>query len=135
MISMELARRLRDAGLIWRPADGDRFVVPDRDLDQWVYSVSEVTAAIRSVPGGEMLAFTGTAEWALDSIMQGEVVWLPTEEQLRTLLGAAFRALRRTSDGYRCELDTSAGAVSFDASVAADSYGLALLSQLERVRA
>ena len=40
--------------------------------------------------GPPLLRFNGTVEWALDSIQQDEVVWLPSEEQLR---GAARRRL------------------------------------------
>ena len=34
VIPLELARQLREAGLVWKPEPGDRFVVPDRDLDE-----------------------------------------------------------------------------------------------------
>jgi hypothetical protein len=33
MISVELARVLRDSGLEWRPARYDVFFIPDRGLD------------------------------------------------------------------------------------------------------
>jgi hypothetical protein len=33
VISIETARLLRDAGLRWTPASGDRFVVVDRGMD------------------------------------------------------------------------------------------------------
>lgn len=68
MISIELARRLRDAGLRWQPDDGDRFVIPDRNLDNRVFSISEMTVDVRGVPGGPLITFNGTVEWALDSV-------------------------------------------------------------------
>ena len=37
MIDLDLARALRDAGLTWTPAAGDRFLVPDRDLDDMLF--------------------------------------------------------------------------------------------------
>ena len=33
MLSLAIARQLRDAGLSWTPQRGDRFVVADRDMD------------------------------------------------------------------------------------------------------
>jgi hypothetical protein len=44
--------------------------------------------------------FNGTTEWALDSIEQDEVVWLPREDQLRTLLGSTFVGLEAIPGGF-----------------------------------
>lgn len=49
---------------------------------------------------GQLLAFNGTTEWALDSIFAHEVVWLPRENQLREALGDRFRALSSTPGGW-----------------------------------
>ena len=130
LISVDLARRLRDAGLRWRPADGDRFMIPDRNLDDRVFSISEMTIDTRPVPGGRLIAFNGTVEWALDSIMQHEVLWLPGEAQLRALLGDAFRSLTRTDGEYRCEIDAAGERLAFTHAHAAEAYGLALLERL-----
>jgi hypothetical protein len=100
VISLDLAHRLRDAGLPWRPALGDRFVVPDREMDDQVFVVSDMVVEVHELPTGPLLRFNGTTEWALDSIEQHEVVWLPREEQLRELLGEAFRALEATPGGF-----------------------------------
>ena len=100
MISLDLARRLQDAGLPWTPGNGDRFVVPDRDLDHVVFVVSDMVVETHDLPMGRLLAFNGTTEWALDSIPQHEVVWLPREDQLRAVLGDRFRALTGTPGGY-----------------------------------
>lgn len=97
-----MGRRLRDAGLAWDPAPGDRFVVPDRDLDDQVFWIADMTVDVNEGPAGRFIAFNGTVEWALDSIMTREVVWLPRDDQLRTWLGPRFRSLERTPDGYRC---------------------------------
>jgi len=132
VISFQLARRLLSAGLRWWPGDGDRFFIPDRNLDEAVFSVSEMSVEVRPAPGGQLIAFNGTAEWALDSILQQEAVWLPSEAQLRELLGAAFRALQRTEDGYRCEVEAEDGQrLGFEHADAAEAYGLALLRVLE----
>lgn len=134
MISVELATRLKAAGLRWRPANGDVFFIPDRDLDDQVFSISEMMVEIRTVPGGREIAFNGSAEWALDAILQREVVWLPSEEQLRDLLGEAFVALVRTRNGFRCEVADGGGSRSYEDPEAADAYGLALIHRLEAGR-
>ncbi|WP_267460854.1 hypothetical protein [Pseudonocardia abyssalis] len=37
MISLDLAHRLRAAGLPWAPTSGDRFVIADRGMDEQVW--------------------------------------------------------------------------------------------------
>lgn len=100
VISLDLARRLRAAGLPWSPASGDRFVIPDRDMDEQVFVVSELTIDVHESALGRLLRFNGTTEWALDSIDADEVVWLPHEGQLRAALGPAFRRLEPLGDGW-----------------------------------
>ena len=96
MLTRELALALRDAGVTWTPGKGDRFFVPDRDLDDEVFVVSDMVVEVLDVPGaGRILAFNGTTEWALDSLEASSAVWLPREEQLRELLGEAFVACER----------------------------------------
>lgn len=104
MITIEQAARLRKAGVRWAPTAGDRFVVPDRNMDNDVFVVSDMTIEVGDYQGRKMIGFNGTTEWALDSIEQREVVWLPREDQLRALLGDSFRALSAVPDGYRVEL-------------------------------
>ena len=93
MISHELARRLVAAGLGWSPSSGDRFVIPDRGMDDEVFHVAEMTIEVHRHHGQGVLGFNGTTEWALDSIPASDVLWLPREDQLRTGLGDAFVAL------------------------------------------
>jgi hypothetical protein len=100
MISLDLARRLESAGVPWAPALGDRFVIPDRDLDDAVFAISDMVVEVHDHSFGRYLGFNGTTEWALDSIEQQEVVWLPREDQLRTMLGDAFVALQATAGGF-----------------------------------
>ncbi|NIK54574.1 pilus assembly protein CpaE [Kribbella shirazensis] len=107
MITIEQAGRLRKAGVLWTPAAGDRFVVPDRDMDEDVFVVSDMTVEVHDYQGSKVIGFNGTTEWALDSIEQREVIWLPREEQLRALLGSHFRSLESTPDGYRVTLTGS----------------------------
>ena len=40
MITVELAARLKAAGLAWKPEAGDRFVVADRGMDADVFVLS-----------------------------------------------------------------------------------------------
>ncbi|MGI8575390.1 MAG: maleylpyruvate isomerase N-terminal domain-containing protein [Egibacteraceae bacterium] len=130
MISMSLARRLRDAGLVWHPTDGDRFWIPDRNLDESIFTISAMTVDVRDVPGGRLIAFNGTVEWALDAIMQQEAVWLPSEPRMRELLGAHFADLSRVGDRYRCQILIGDERTGFEHADPAEAYGLALLSWL-----
>jgi hypothetical protein len=107
VITVEQARRLRKAGALWVPGAGDRFVVPDRDMDDDVFVVSDMTVEVHDYPGGKVIGFNGTTEWALDSIEQREVIWLPREEQLRKLLGDHFQRLEAVEDGYSVVLTDS----------------------------
>jgi hypothetical protein len=131
VIAIELARRLRDAGLVWRPAMGDRFAIPDRDMDDDVFVLSNMTIEIHTRPEGRFIGFNGTTEWALDDLAQDEAVWLPREDQLRSLLGAAFRRLERTPDGYRVETVVTGDGAEFVADNAEQAYGYALLKLIE----
>ncbi len=99
MIDLDLGTALRAAGLAWTPTAGDRFVVLERDLDDQVFVVSDMVIETRETPTGPLLAFNGTTEWALDSLDVQDAVWLPREDQLRSLLGEAFVSLEATADG------------------------------------
>lgn len=137
MITRELARDLRDAGLVWHPAAGDRFqldLADDVELEAEadVFTVSEMTIEARRTPTGTILAFNGTTEWALDSVTLADAVWLPTEEQLRRLLGGTFRALRRMDDTFVVETEVLGEERTFEHPDPSEAYGLALLALLRR---
>jgi hypothetical protein len=101
MITRELAEALVARGLRWQPRSGDRFLVPDRDLDDEVFVVSGMAVEVADLPHGHAeMRFNGTVEWALDSIEQSEVVWLPREDQLREALGDRFVALESVTGGF-----------------------------------
>jgi hypothetical protein len=134
MISPDLARELRDAGLVWKPAPGDRFVVPERDLDDAVFVLSDMTIEVHDVPDGQIIGFNGTTEWALDDVAKDEALWLPREDQLRTLLGGTFRALTRDGTGYRVEVELLGDRTSYFGSDPAHAYALALLGLLTATR-
>jgi hypothetical protein len=128
MITRELAEQLRDAGLRWDPTPGDTFLVPDRDLDEQVFVLSDMVIQRVEVPDGPpILAFNGTTEWALDSLEAHEALWLPREDQLRALLGEAFVGLERVPgppEGYAV---TAGGERYVDVTPAA-AYARALLA-------
>ena len=100
MLSVHLAKRLRAAGLPWAPARGDRFVVPDRGMDDEVFVLSDMTVELHDMPYGRVVGFNGTVEWSLDSVRIGEVLWLPSEGQLRDRLGEDFDRLERGAYGF-----------------------------------
>lgn len=127
MITLELAQRLRAAGLPWSPASGDRFVIDGRDMDEHVFVVSELTIDVHDGPGGRVLRFNGTTEWALDSVEADDVVWLPHEGQLRAALGRAFARLEPVGDGWAVQLADGHREVDVDAERA---YARALLTRL-----
>lgn len=130
MISIKLAKQLRDAGLEWLPAEGDRFMIPDRDLEDHVFSIAEMTVEVRRLAQGKRIMFNGAVEWALDSILQTEVVWLPSEGQLRDRLGRAFDSLRQRGDSYVCEIVVDDNRSAYTSNEPATAYALALLDLL-----
>ncbi|MGQ7296698.1 hypothetical protein [Quadrisphaera sp. KR29] len=132
MTSTTTARALRETGLQWRPAKGDRFVIPDREMDDVVFVVSDMTIEAHDLPSGQVLGFNGTTEWALDSVDAAEVLWLPREGQLREHLGAAMVSLRPLGAGggtWGVTTRREGGAeVTTAAEDAEEAYALALLA-------
>ncbi len=131
MLDLHLARQLRDAGLRWDPTEGDRFVLPDRDMDDEIFTVSRMVVEVHTAPIGQVIAFNGTMEWALDAVEQAETVWLPREAQLREALGQALLSLVRTDEGWRCTTRLDGGLAEVDAPTADQAYAKALLAQLQ----
>ena len=130
MLSLDLARRLRSAGLSWTPVRGDRFVVPDRDMDDDVFVVSDMVIEMHHSPGGAFMGFNGTTEWAMDSIEQHRVLWLPREDQLRERIGDRLVRLERTASGWDVVTDDGTGEQVASAPDVEDAYGHALLGLL-----
>ena len=139
MISLTLAQQLKAAGLVWRTNNYDFFAIPDRELDDRVFVLADMMAYTELVQGWPVVAFHGTAEWALDYILTREVVWMPTEEQLREALEAALQdaefpatlSLARVDSGYRCHITPGTEPQAFDGPTASEAYGRALLFLLE----
>ena len=125
MLRLDLARELTTHCLVWWPQRGDRFVVPDRDMDDEVFVVSDLTVDVQEVPSGLVLGFNGTTEWALDSLKTEQVLWLPREDQLREALGDRLTRLERTGGGWSVVL--ADGRVVTDPDVES-AYAKALLA-------
>jgi hypothetical protein len=143
MISIELARALRDSDLAWRPVRGDNFCIDRVEADAEIYTLSDMTVEAHEFSSGTVLGFNGTTEWALDSVALDDALWLPREDQLRELLGAAFRTLERVesteaigaatidASAYRLTALVSGQPRAFEAPDAADAYARALLALLD----
>ncbi|MGC3994376.1 MAG: pilus assembly protein CpaE [Propionicimonas sp.] len=131
MISVDVARRLRLAGVRWRPRSGDQFAIRSAELDGEVFTVADMVVEAREYPTGTILAFNGTTEWALDSIQLEQALWLPREDQLRELLGPAFLSLARHVTGYEVRTSRPDGTeLSFRSGDAAQAYAEAVLAHL-----
>ena len=139
MLSVELAHALRSAGLIWKPQPGDHFVIAERDMDDDVFVLSHMTIEVHDFPDGRVLGFNGTTEWALDSIPQQDALWLPTEHQLRELLGGLFVRLERqqvpAGVQFSVAIRTPVGEQRFTDPDPGEAYGRALLAVLREVSA
>ncbi|MEO7268646.1 MAG: hypothetical protein ABIW49_05525 [Knoellia sp.] len=110
MISLDLARQLaHDAGVLWEPSPGDRFVIDAELLTGEVFWISNLTIEPQHFADQTVLGFNGTTEWALDSVGLDKVLWLPREDQLRTLLGDRLESLRRTTAGWEVTYTGRAG--------------------------
>ena len=55
---------------------------------------------VRDLPGGRVLAFNGTTEWALDAVEEHEAVWLPRLDELIDVLSTHFLSLTSHSGGH-----------------------------------
>ncbi|SMH46395.1 hypothetical protein SAMN06295885_2731 [Rathayibacter oskolensis] len=134
MISFELARALRTAGVRWSPVTGDRFRIEREGFDGDVFTVSDMTIEAHEYASGTVLGFNGTTEWALDSVSLEDSLWLPREDQLRELLRGTFRSLRRLDGGrYAVEVELGGRPQVFEDDAAENAYAEALLALVSSV--
>jgi hypothetical protein len=136
MISRPLALRLREAGLVWRPATGDRFQLLAQDMEATgtdAFTVSDMTIEAHAYPTGTLLGFNGTTEWALDSIAIEEALWLPREDQLREALKGTFQRLERDEEegGWRVTCTFRGAAMTHLADTPEDAYAMAVLAEVQ----
>jgi hypothetical protein len=139
MLALTTAQKLKSAGLTWTPALHDFFALPDRGMDDRVFVLSDMSVDVERLKGRSIVTFNGTSEWALDYEMMSEVVWLPTEEQLRALLEQRLPApaalkLIRAPDGYWVEIKPQDKLLGFRGASASEAYADALLYLLEANR-
>jgi hypothetical protein len=130
VLGVEVAWQLKTAGLMWKPQLGDRFTVPDRDLDDEVFVLSNMTIQVHDRPEGRIIGFNGTTEWALDDVDLDEALWLPREDQLRELLGGTFRSLHKDHDTHTVRTELLGREQAFTADTAEEAYATALLHLL-----
>jgi|SRR4051794_1111244 len=130
MIALELAQGLRAVGLPWNPLPGDRFVVPDRGMDDEVFVISNMVVEVQDAPSGQIIGFNGTTEWALDSLEHRQVVWMPRESQLRELLGDRFVRLESVTGGFAVVFELHGGEQREVDGDAESAYARALLAVL-----
>ena len=133
MISTSLARALRDSGLVWHPVAGDAFRIDLVEVDDEVFYLSDMTVEAHTLTTGTELGFNGTTEWALDSVAIGDALWLPSESQLRGLLGGAFRRLEALKGMARVAAQIDGRTSDFEAERPEDAYARALLALLDAV--
>jgi hypothetical protein len=138
MISLSMARKLKEAGFTWIPAMHDYFAVPDRGLDDHIFAINDIMAYVEIRNNLPMVTFHGTAEWALDYLLTSEVIWLPKEEQLRMALMHSLvnepepsLVLTGTREGYRLQIQLLGRPIVFEAPEASEAYAAALLRLLE----
>lgn len=128
MISRDLATALAPH-LSWTPQNGDRFFIPQPEIADSSFTISDMVVELITRQGESRFHFNGTVEWALDSVESDAVVWLPHEDQLRELLGDHFLSLDHSGEGYVVTMSGPGRAFHTDPEPqAADAYARALLS-------
>lgn len=127
MIARDLATALIPH-LSWVPGNGDQFFIPQPEIADSVFTVSDMVVELVVRHGESRFHFNGTVEWALDSVSSEEVTWLPREDQLRSLLGSHFLSLDAAPAGFVVTVSGPGRAYHTDPeSEAADAYARALL--------
>jgi hypothetical protein len=134
MISLALALELKEAGLEWQPALHDFFALPDRLMDDKLFVISDLLVNIEQLQGIQIVSFQGAPEWALDYLVTSDVIWVPTETQLRQRLESALLAggrldlaLNTTIASVRLKMVYRGQGLSFEARDAQEVYARALL--------
>ncbi len=138
MISLSTARELKAAGLNWIPTMLDFFAIPDRSMDDKVFVISDILVTVDMLQGMQIVSFQGASEWALDSLVTTEAVWLPNETQLRQSLEGALLEIGQPDlrlvcglNGCRCEFLYNGELRSFEDRDASEAYAAGLLYLLK----
>jgi hypothetical protein len=138
MISLETAQKLKQAGLKWSPALHDFFAIPERNLDERIFVISDLLVTVEMLGGLQIVSFQGASEWALDYLVAADALWMPREDQLRSCLEALLLAggspeIQLTSGlgGYSSIIRYRDEQLAFDAGDASEAYSAALLYLLK----
>ncbi len=139
MLSLATAVALKEAGLIWHANTHDFFGIPNRDMDERTFVITDLQANLDIFRGWPVVTFHGVAEWSLDYILTAEVVWIPTESQLRQQLVRRLQAddagaelqLTLCAQGYACVISHHHQLQRFVAPTAEEAYAQALLQLLK----
>lgn len=138
MLSIEIAHQLKEAGLEWQPELHDFFAIPMPGLDERYFVITDMLVDLAVVQGWPAITFTGSAEWALDHILQSDAIWVPRETQLRRLVfqqgGIEEQRLVSTAEGSTLTMRVDGKEHVFDAGSGVDALGLALLYLLNEGR-
>lgn len=138
MIDPRVAQQLKDAGLEWRPAKHDQFMIPGGALAEDIFALNDQTILVQTVKGQLSVTFHGAAEWALDDVLLTDVLWLPSETQLREAIQLRLGGndpslvLRWDDHGYRCTIRHLDREHEFREATGEHAYALALLFLLQR---
>lgn len=133
-MDLMLALELRDSGLPWLPAPGDRFVLSAPEMVDELFHLADMVIETRPAEGGTIFAFNGTTEWALDSVEMDMTVWLPREDQLRAALGTSFVSLDRADDAFEVTALVDGVPHLFTDDDPENAYALALAAVLRHAR-
>lgn len=138
MLSLALAQQLKEAGLEWKPALHDFFTVPGVEFDRRLFVLEDMLSTVEFRHGQLIVTFQGVVEWALDFVYLQDVLWIPTESQLREQIESRLRGeeppilmLFSTADGYRCDIRRHGEYLSFESFTVSDAYAAALLHLLQ----
>jgi hypothetical protein len=139
MISLAKAIALKQVGLEWRPYTNDFFAIPERDLDDRIFVISDMLAMVDVIQNMQFISFQGASEWALDSLVTEETVWMPRDDQLLSALEAAliskgYYSLFLKSDivGYVLQIQTGGEKIVFSGKRVSEVYADALLDILKK---
>lgn len=137
MLSLTTATALREAGLLWTPQNLDFFAIPMPEFEGQVFAINDMTVLAEALYGEPAITFHGSVEWALDHLWQGDVIWLPREDQLRELLEERLLGqqqpaltLETSRYGYRCTINVQGEPLAFEDFDASEAYAAALLHML-----
>ncbi len=138
MLDPELALQLKEAGLEWQPKKRDNFMVPGGELNNEIFTINDQTILVETIKGQITVTFHGSAEWALDDVLLADVVWMPSETQLREAIQLRLGGdtgsvmLHWSAEGYRCALMYREQEHVFQTATAETAYAQALLFLLKR---